>query len=62
MLYRNDDIVANKSFVWCIYTYSYENESLVSFGPKCFLQIVRYTVKNVIKDLKSALKMEEMPF
>ena len=37
-----------------------------SFGPKYLLKMVRYTVKNVIKDLnillKSSLKMQEMLF
>ena len=44
----------------------YANENLISFGPKYLLKMVRYTVKNVIKDLdillKSSLKMQEMPF
>ena len=42
------------------------NESLISFGPKYLLKMLRYTVKNVIKDLdillKISLKMQEMPF
>ena len=42
------------------------NGSLISFGPKYLLKMLRYTVKNVIKDLdillKSSLKMQEIPF
>ena len=42
------------------------NESPISFGPKYLLKMMRYTVKNVIKDLdillKNSLKMQEMPF
>ena len=42
------------------------NERQISFGPKYLLKLIRYTVKNVIKNLdilfKSSFKMQEMPF
>ena len=42
------------------------NESLISFGLKYLLKMVRYNVKNVIKDLdillKSSFQMQEIPF